>query len=207
MKKSFSLLELIFVIFLLSLSYIFINIQSPSNSLDIATNKLNLYLKQTRYKALLENMYDDNDSLWHKKRWTLKFFRCRSSIGGIYYSIYSDRNKKGSPNLEESLLDPLSNKYIYSSNTCEYKSNRSKYVLLTKEYGVKNVEVSCNSTNSLGQLSFDTKGQLHSKLSSYDYDEKAFKEDDNCEIIFYSNSNKSKTIIIDAKTGYSYIKK
>lgn len=206
MKKSFSLLELIFVIFLLSLSYIFINIQSPSNSLDIATNKLNLYLKQTRYKALLENMYDDNDSLWHKKRWTLKFFRCRSNIGGIYYSIYSDRNKKGSPNLEESLLDPLSNKYIYSSNTCEYKSNRSKYVLLTKEYGIKNVEVSCNSTNSLGQLSFDTKGQLHSKLSSYDYDENAFKEDDNCEITFYSD-NKSKTIIIDAKTGYSYIEK
>ena len=38
-------------------------------------------------KALIDNKYDLDDPLWHKKRWTLKFFRCKENVGGIYYLL------------------------------------------------------------------------------------------------------------------------
>ena len=45
-----------------------------------------------------------------KKKMDNKIFRCRESVGGIYYSIYSDNNKTGIPSAEDSLKDPLSQK-------------------------------------------------------------------------------------------------
>lgn len=206
MKKSFSLLEIIFVLFLLSITYVFINLQLDKNLLTQASNKLLLYLKQTRYIALIDDKHDNEDPLWHKKRWTLKFLKCKSSVGGLYYVIYSDTNKKGQPNLEESLLDPLSNKYIYSSNSCELRANRSKYVLLTKEYDIENIDVSCNSTSSLGQLSFSSKGELYSKLSRHDYDSDTFRVDRTCKITLFSKNGENSVIYIDENTGYSYKK-
>ncbi len=89
MKRSFSLLELILTltfICLVSISFFFTKESIFENKIDIATNRLILYLKQTRLQALLDSQYSPTDNLWHKKRWTLKFFRCNKNIGGIYYS-------------------------------------------------------------------------------------------------------------------------
>lgn len=109
-KSSFSLFELILIIILISIIAVFIKIKEPINKLDLATNRLALYLKEVRYKALIDDKYNKNNPLWHKQRWTLKFFRCSSSVGGIYYSIYSDENKTGHPSADESLKDPLTKK-------------------------------------------------------------------------------------------------
>ena len=102
------------------------------NKLYEATNRLVIYLKQTRYQALIDSKEEKSNPFWHKKRWTLKFLRCREDVGGLYYVIYSDTNMTGIPSLNESLIDPLSNKKVYSTNQCELSTNTSKYVLLTK---------------------------------------------------------------------------
>lgn len=112
MKKSFSLLELILTLLLLAILYTFFIPQFKINKLKELTNKIELYLSYTRLKALVDNQYEDN-VLWHKKRWTLKFFNCRESVGGIYFSIYSDKNLTGIPSSSDSLKDPLTNKNIY----------------------------------------------------------------------------------------------
>ena len=44
------------------------------NKLDEITNRLSLYLSYVRYKALIDDKYSDENNLWHKKRWTIKFF-------------------------------------------------------------------------------------------------------------------------------------
>lgn len=74
MKNSFSLLELIFAIFLLILisSYFYFN--PTNNKLQEATKRIELYLKQTRYQALIDNKKNFSDTQWHKQRWTMKFF-------------------------------------------------------------------------------------------------------------------------------------
>lgn len=166
MKKSFSLLEIIFTILLLALLYTIFIPKKQTNNFDDFINRMLIYMNYTRFQSLIDDKKDTQNELWAKKRWTIKFFRCRSDVGGIYYSIYSDKNLTGHVSIEDSLKDPLTNKNIYSSNYCEEKNENSKYVLLTKNFEITKVEVSCNSTNSLGQISFGNDGRVYSKLSN-----------------------------------------
>jgi len=206
MKRSFSLLELILTIFIILLIASYFKFKIQDRSLENASYRLLLYIKEVRYKALIDNKYKQDDLLWHKKRWTLKFFRCKKSVGGIYYVIYSDTNNSGHPKLSESLLDPLNAKRIYSSNSCDYSKNTSKYVLLTKEFDINRVEVSCNNTSSIGQISFGNRGEVYSKLSSYDNESEKYQINEICNIRIYNNDKKYKELVIEPNTGYSYIK-
>ncbi|QDF29969.1 type II secretion system protein [Halarcobacter anaerophilus] len=205
MKRSFSLLELILIILLLSICYYSFFIKIDKNNLEDAANRIVLYLKQTRYQALVDSKEAYDNKLWHKKRWTFKFFRCKQSIGGIYYIIYSDENMKGHPNIDEAISDPLTNKKIYSSNSCETNSNTSKYVLLTKEYGISDVNISCNMTSSLGQISFGNDGKVYSKLSNYENQENKYEIKQRCKIELKSEEGREIGIIIEPKSGYTYI--
>ncbi|WP_258239433.1 type II secretion system protein [Arcobacter sp. LA11] len=164
-------------------------------------------MKETRYQALIDNKYESNDNLWHKSRWTLKFFRCNKDIGGIYYSIYSDINQTGHPNFNETLKDPLTNKRIYSTNRCEDKENRSKYVLLTKEYEIKEIKISCNRRKSIGQISFGNEGKVYSRLSAYENEYKEYEIENRCKIKLISENKDFKEIIIEANNGFTYINK
>ena len=207
MKKSFSLIELIFVVLILTIIGSYINIKIQDNKLNDATNRLLLYLKETRYQALTDKKYRRDDDLWHKKRWTLKFFRCNKNVGALYYTIYSDVNKTGHPSFDESLSDPLTNKKIYSTNRCEIVGNRSKYVLLTKEYNINDIEISCNNTSSLGQISFGNDGKIYSRLSSYENEYKEYEIKKSCTIELKSLKSGSREIIIEPNSAYVYIKK
>ncbi len=202
MKKSLSLFELLFVVLIISFVSYSYKINPNLENLEIATQKLVFYLKYTRYQALIDNQYDNNDPLWHKKRWTLKFFNCSKNIGGIYYSIYSDKNKKGHPNLKESLKDPLTNKYIYSSNKCKETYNTSKYVLLTKQFDIEKIDISCNSTSGLGQISFGNRTEIYTKLSPYENKSNKYQLMQECIITLFDSNLKSKKISVSPITGY-----
>jgi len=163
-----------------------------------------LYLKQTRYQALINDKYSDNNELWHKQRWTLKFFRCRKSVGGIYYSIYSDKNASGHPSIEDSLKDSLSLKNIYSTNQCIENTNNSKYVLISQNFNIKEIEVSCNETSSLGQLSFGSNGKLYSKSSNIPNDSESYEIKNKCKIKLLNTLGEKRSIILENNTGYIY---
>lgn len=203
MKKSFSILEIILVLLLLAILYTSFIPKFNKSKIDEVSNRLVLYLKQTRYLSLLDNKYDDENDLWFKKRWTLKFLRCRESVGGFYYTIYSDKNNSGHPGSTDSLKDPLSNKNIYSSNYCEEKDENSKYVLLTKNYHITNIEVSCNETSSLGQLSFGNDGRVYSKLSNKENEENEYEIEENCIIKLQDKYGEKREIEISSKTGFT----
>lgn len=202
MKKSFSLLEIILVISLIGFLYTMFLPKTKINYIDELSSKLALYISHLRYKAFIDDKYDLDDPLWYKKRWTIKFFRCRESVGGIYYAIYSDKNKSGHPSAEDSLKDPLTNKNIYTSNSCIQSSLNSKYVLLTKEFGINDVEISCNETTSLGQLSFGSDGKVYSKLSAFDNESEEYEINKPCTIKLISKNNDSREIVIYPNTSY-----
>ena len=204
MKKAFSLLEVLLIILLLGFLYTAFIPKTQVNKIDEVANRLVLYLKQTRYKALINDKFDLNDEYWHKKRWTLKFFNCRKNVGGIYYSIYSDKNTSGHPSIEDSLKDSLNLKNIYSTNYCKENKNNSKYVLITKNFNIDSVRVSCNKTNSLGQLSFGSDGKIYSKLSNIPNDNSSYEIMNKCKIKLIHTSGEERTIILESKTGYIY---
>lgn len=202
MKKAFSFLELILVVSILVIVLTFFIPKKTTNKLDELVNRIVLQLQQTRYIALIDSKYSNSNQKWFKQRWTMKFFRCKKEIGGIYYSIYSDKNMSGHPSASESLKDPLTNKNIYSSNSCSNNKENSKYVLLTKNFQIQTVGISCNSTSSLGQISFGYDGKVYSKLSNIANASEMYEITDNCFLKFIDNSNNSKIIEVSPITGY-----
>lgn len=206
MKKSYFLLEIVLTISLIAFLYTLFVPKNKINNLEELTNKISLYLSYVRFKALINEKFDLDDNLWHKKRWTIKFLRCRESEDGIYYTIYSDRNKSGHPSAEDSIKDPLTRKNIYSSNYCKENNSNSKYVLLTKIFGITDVNISCNETTSLGQLSFGSDGKVYSKLSNYENESNEYEIKEPCSIKFVQKDGKNREIVIFPDTSYSKIR-
>jgi hypothetical protein len=198
-KKSFSLIELIFAISLISLISSNSITKNNTNKLNQAADKLKLYLNYTRYIAYLDNKYDPNDPYWYKKRWTLKFRNCYKSIGGVYFSVFSDINEGGRINKLETLKDPINNKYLYS-NGCKDDTlyDKSKYVLLTKQFDIVDVKLSCYNGSGLGYLSFGVDGKVYSELGD---NPKQILEP--CIITLKSKDNNTKSITVEP-TGYIY---
>jgi hypothetical protein len=210
MKKSSILFELILIISVIAIIYLSFTPKKDSNNLKELENRIILYLKELRYQALIDDKFKErekinDDSIWHKRRWTMKFFRCRESVGGVYFVIYSEKNDTGQINQKESLKDPLTKKYIFANNYCEQKSENSSYNLLSKNYNIKSVDMTCNSTTSLGQISFGNDGRVYSKLSNIYADENNYEIKKPCKIKFITNDNKFFEIEISPKTGFSQI--
>lgn len=61
-------MEIIVVLILLGIFYsaFILKFDIKDNQLDMATDRLILYLKQTRIQALIDNKFDPADTLWHK---------------------------------------------------------------------------------------------------------------------------------------------
>ena len=197
MKKTFLILELVFVIVILGILYTVFTPKLPNYKLDEVTNRVLIYLNYVRYKALIDDKFETEVSEWFKGRWTMKFMRCREDQGGgIYFTIYSETNDTGQINQNESLKDPLTNKYIFTSNYCKKNLENSPFVIL-KDYNIEDVQVSCNTTDSLGQISFGADGKVYTQLSSANLELKK-----PCTIRFISKTKEFKDIVIYPKTGY-----
>lgn len=95
MKKSITLLEIIFVLLVLTIIYTVSLPKKIDSKLQQATDYLLIYLNYTRYLALIDNKYDYNDNLWFRKMYRLRFENCASNVGGLYFIVFSDENKSG----------------------------------------------------------------------------------------------------------------
>ena len=207
-KKSFSILEIIFTIVIISILSTQIFYQKRSIKLEQATNKILIHLKQTRYQAMVDNKFDDMDKYWFRKRWTFKISNCKDSIGGLYYLIYTDLNKGGNININETLKDPLNNKFLYANSHCKSSYETSKDVFITKKYGITKIEQSCNKSDTIAKIHFEYDGNIYSKLAGNKdiYKEYEYILKDRCELKIYDDKNNFKTIVIENNTGYIYLK-
>ena len=192
-------MEIIFVLIIISIVASQVLPKNQISKLNLATNKIILYLNYTRYISHIDNKFKIDDEEWEKKRWTLKFKNCSSDIGGLYYNVYSDMSGgTGAYKKIDTLKDPINNKYLYSFSCKENKKNdESKHVLLTKEYGIKKINVSCNTSSTIGQISFGYDGKIYSQLGT---DIKEITE--KCRIKLFDDENNFTEIVIEPKTGY-----
>ena len=204
-KKSFSLIEVIFTIMIIAIISSQVNLKNNLSKIKLAKQQILLHLKYTRYIAMLDNKYNHNDKLWFRKRWTMKFLNCQKEIGGIYYIIYSDENLNGSVSKSETLIDPLTHNYMYSFQ-CKQDNvyNKNKLILISKRYNIKSIDISCNKTKTIGQLSFDSSGELHSKLSTNENESDKFKIKEDCTIKIKDDKNNEESITITKNTGFIY---
>lgn len=201
-KKGVATLELLSVIVIIAFISAAAFFKYQSNPLDKAAKRLVLYLQYTRFYGLSDNKFNHSDPQWFRARYSFRIRRCNNQ-SGIYYTIHSDADKNGYIKQAECIKDPLSNKYIYSSNICEQTANNSRYVLLTKEFGVVKAELSCNTTDSLGMIIFGEDGKIYSKFDQND--PKAYEITQPCTITLYNEKGDFKTIVAEPQTGYIYL--
>lgn len=196
--SSFSMIELIVVIVLIAVVVAFSVPKKQISNLDLAVDRLVLYLHYVRYIGFLDNKFDIEDTEWKKKRWSLKFQRCSKSEDGLYFVVFSDESGGTAAFKKvETMKDPLNGKYLYSGYDCDPSYNESKNVLLTKEYGIKDVEISCNTTSTIGQLSFGYDGKIYSSLGTN------IKEiTDPCIISLEDKNGKKKEIELIPRSGF-----
>lgn len=198
MKKSFSILETIVVISLIAVILIVAIPKQKISKLQLASDKLLIYLNFTRYIAMIDDKYSVDDVEWEKKRWTLKFQKCSNAEDGLYFVVYSDTSG-GTAHFkkEETLKDPLNNKYLYSGYDCIPSANESSDILLTKQYGIIDIDISCNTTSTIGQISFGNDGKIYSQLGT-----NIQMITQPCSIKLTDNKNNISTIILEPNTGY-----
>lgn len=165
--KSFSLIEIIVIIVILVIIASSTIPKKQITKLDLAADRVVMYLQYVRYIAFIDNKFHIDDTEWEKKRWSLKFQRCSNAADGFYFVVFSDESGgTGAFKKAETMKDPLNNKYMYSGYDCIPSKNESKNILLTKEYGVTNINISCNTTSTIGQFSFGYDGKIYSQLGT-----------------------------------------
>jgi hypothetical protein len=119
--------------------------------------------------------------------------------------IYSDKNQNGYISKTETLKDPLSNNYIYSYQCKKDKLyDKSKFVLLSQRYDIQNIDISCNSTSTIGQLSFGYDGNIYSRLSNNNYESDKYKLTNKCFIVLQDSKHNKEIITLIPNTGQIY---
>jgi len=74
----------------------------------------------------------------------------------------------------------------------------SKYIFLTKEYGVTDIKIDCKPLNSaIASISFGSDGKFYNNIKSKDGDYKK-----QCTLELFDDEENSVKIAIEPKTGY-----
>lgn len=208
MKKAFTMLEVIFVVVIVGiLAFTITPKLINNNKIHEASSQILSHIKYTQQLALEDELFDPNEKDWYKKRWSIQFRSCADG-DGMFYKVYSNRNKDsnyGSP--DESAKDPLNGRSLYNNGQCEQKQeDSSPNVLISQRFGLVAFGTDLNSTCSLKKtLTFDRLGRLHTGTKSSVYEPYEQLVHTDCNITFKDKSNNSFTITILKESGYMFV--
>jgi len=95
MKQAFTLIELIFVIVLISIlgASAMFYFHSSDNEIAQAANQLARHIRYTQHLALMDDRFDPSDNEWYKGRWRIRFSKSTlypQTNNYVYYSVFSD---------------------------------------------------------------------------------------------------------------------
>ncbi len=214
MKKSFTLLELIFVIVIIGIIATEVIPRMKSNLVEQAALQLVSDITYTRHLALTDDKYDPNDKDWFKKRWQIIFGKSYDTKHKLAYSIFSDNatdDDDAKPGLSELAIDPfdstklLSGGYSGILKTSDPKANKKMNLGLT--YGIDKYEFGGGCSSRTRRISFDHFGRpIKDSLATYTTAYKKGKLLSKVCTIKLINTSEGEVIIsIEPETGYARI--
>jgi len=223
MKKSFTMIELVFVIVVIGILSTAIIPSTKTNSLQEAANQVLMHIRYTQHLAMVDDKYNLDDNRWFKQRWQMKFGTSQYTNQKIAYSIFSDSgsyDKK--PNLSELAIDPndqnryLSGGYSGILMTDDTQNRASKIMNIGKSYGVDNILFAGGCRSNTYYLYFDYLGRPFNSMNKDKPYEKASSGwhkllTSDCLISLCkgscsgSSSDSEVIINIDKETGYAHI--
>ncbi len=209
------MLELVFVIIIIG---ILAALAVPRMERDLrqeAGDNILSAIRYTQHLALTDDKQSYNDAKWQQKLWLIRF---KTYGNEVIYKIGSDMDQKGKIDKNESAIDPLTGKYLWTSDATK-DNDESDQIFLTSQYGIDSVTFNnCKgaSTTAAKHIAFDNKGRPHRGIldttssggtSSGATDTySTYVKNGRCEITFTSPSfTGNLKIIILEETGYAYI--
>jgi len=226
-NRAFSLIEIIFVLIVVSILSYFLFPNVKKDELLEGTSQILGHINYTRHLAMMDNKFDpmeksyknsdgylaSNEGKYYKSRWQIRFYQTLTS--GIWYAIYSDTDRRGNidiTNHQEPALDPLTGKYLFyraGSNDPKLNSN----MVLKDRFNITSVTSNCYNTvldsslvnNTRAALSFDHFGRPYKGISNNTNDPFSNILTNQCIITITHSSGREANITIEPETGYSYI--
>jgi type II secretory pathway pseudopilin PulG len=205
MKRfAFTMLELVFVIIVIGILAVLAIPSFNSNPLQQAAEQVANHIRYTQHLAMVYDEFNASDTTWYLKKWQIRF---RENSGKLYYAVYSDKDKDRNVNCnaitcDEPAIDPLTKKPLYYLD-----SRANKKMLLTENYGIKDINVSCDTpdsslyTSSLGVISFDHLGRPYNGIGNATAKPFDFLMTSNCNITL-AHKDGNATITVHPETGY-----
>jgi len=218
-KSAFTMIELVFVIIIMG---ILASIAMDSTDRDLkqeAAETILSHIRLAQQLALSDNKHrSDNDVRWQRAYWQFSMEICGDDIA---YRVGSDISLGGGVNglsKNESAINPVDGKYIFSDDCQNLATDETPSVLLSKKFGILASGVTASGGCDRNQILFDYLGRPHSKNITYagatninpKYFDNIMQQD--CNFTFTLQTDQDNdgnpdtfTITIEAETGHSFI--
>lgn len=227
MKKSaFTLIELVFVIVVLGILASLAIDRMDRDLKQEASETILSHIRLTQQQALNDNKHRaDDDNRWQRAYWRFEYADCSDMTNAdgsksLFYRVGSDIDRAGNIGKEESAINPINGKYLYTFHTCNtLQSDETPDVLISKKFGIKNINMDtskgcgiASGTTTAKHIAFDYFGRPHRGVAGYssvDFS-KLMVEDCNLTFILSTDQNNdgnddSFTITIEKDTGHAFI--
>lgn len=198
-RTAFTFLEMVMVIVVLS---ILAALAIPRLERDRRQEAIGTVLSAVRYTqhlALIDDKHDNNAN-WQRAFWTIRF-----QGNGDYFTIASNSDYGTNFDNNESAIDPINGKLMYSTDAI-INTNESPNIFLNKRFGINSVDFSQCGGNGTRHIAFDYLGRPHKGVFSASNNYSTYLQQD-CNITFsFEDSDIDPfTLHIEKETGFAYV--
>jgi type II secretory pathway pseudopilin PulG len=221
-RTAFSIIELIFVIVVLAILASLSMGRMDRDLRQEASETILSHIRLAQQMALTDNKHrKDNNKLWQRAYWRFEYGKCRNTTNPddgtaeYYYRVGSAVTLDTGFNKNESAINPMDGKYLYTINKCEdLDKDESPTILISKKFGINKIR-KYGGCSTVQHIAFDHLGRPHHQIASYGVADFSKIMTEDCRLKFEIssdvnndgeiNSDDSFTIVIKVETGYAYI--
>lgn len=211
------MIELVFVIVVIGILAAVIIPNTRTNPLQEAAVQLLSHIRYTQHLAMVDDVFDADDSIWYKKRWQLVFSNAVKPNSTVAYTIFSDTatgvgtSVAGDADISEVAINPQNRtKRLtggYASAIRSTHAQVTKKLNLQLSYGIDRVDFDDGCNGGL-RLFFDNngrpmKGDQDSMTGAYSAGTQRLITSA-CTIVLFSAENNI-SITVQPETGYANI--
>ncbi len=200
--KAFTMLELVFVIVVLG---IIASLALPRMDRDIrqeAADNILSAIRYTQHLALNDDKTNPSDPNWQEELWQIRFTSGADNLTN-YYTVSSDANQDNSVDKDETAIDPINGKYMFTDDST-IDTDESANIFIGKKYGVDSMTFTGGCAGE-DHIAFDHIGRPHTDINDADNDYDEYMATD-CNIEFgFADGSDDLIIRITKETGYAYI--
>ena len=208
------MIELIFVVVVLGIIASLAMGRMDRDLKQEASETILSHIRLAQQLALRDNKHrKDNNGLWQEAYWRFEYGKCRNTTNPndgtaeYYYRVGSATTLDSGFNKNESAINPMDGKYLYTMNKCkELKKDESPTILISKKFGINRIR-KYGGCSTVQHIAFDYLGRPHHQIGSYDRADFSKIMHSDCRIKFEMALDDSFIIRIEAETGHAFIVK